>query len=155
MPVVTIRPIDRENWREALTLAVQPSQQPFVAEYEPIVLIGLAKAYVGSLGLIWLPYAIYADDLMVGFVAVAYGPESQHQYWIYHFFIDQGHQGKGFGKLALSVLIERIKTQFPNCHRINLTVHPENVTAQHLYTRAGFTATGETAYDEPLYQLQF
>lgn len=153
MPTISLRDISRENWREALTLTVHPDQQRFVADYVPIVLIGLAKAYVGSLGLTWLPYAIYADELMVGFVELAYEPESPDEYWIYHFFIDQRYQGKGFGRLALRALIEQTKIQFPNCRGIKLTVHPENLPAQNLYMRAGFTATGQEAYGEPLYRI--
>ena len=155
MPAISLREISRENWRDALTLTVRPDQQRFVADYTPIVLIGLAKAYVGSLGLTWLPYAIYADEMMIGFVELAYKPDTHDQYWMYHFFIDERKQGKGLGKLALQAFIEQVKIQFPNCQCINLTVHPENVSAQHLYLRAGFIPTGENFQGEPLYRLAF
>ncbi len=153
MTVITLRDITRENWREALALSVQPDQQRFVADYEPIVLVGLAKAYVSPLGLTWLPYAIYAGHEMIGFLELALDPGSTDQYWMYHFFIDQRYQGKGYGKKALAAFIEHVERNYPECRCINLTVHPENQSAQHLYTTAGFVRTRDEAFDEPLFRL--
>lgn len=150
---VTLQPITRHNWRAALSLTLPPEQQRFVADYAPVVLIGLAKAYVGALGLTWLPYGIFAGENLVGFVALAYPPANQQECWIFHFFIDQQSQGKGIGKRALQAIIELVRTAFPDCRTVRLTVHPENTIAQALYTKAGFTSTGEQAFDEPLYQL--
>lgn len=46
LPLISIREITHENWRETLALSVHPNQQRFVADYEPIAAIVLAKAYV-------------------------------------------------------------------------------------------------------------
>lgn len=151
--MVTLREITRENWREALQLSVHPDQQRFVADYEPIVMIGLAKAYVSPLGLTWLPYAIYDGHEMIGFVELALDPGSTDEYWMYHFFIDQRYQGKGLGKKALAACIEHVERNYPECRRINLTIHPENLLAQQLYTAAGFIRTRDEAFGEPLFRL--
>src|SRR3954465_11948740 len=100
MPPITLREITRENWRAALSLAVHPDQQRFIADHTPIAAIVLAKAYIRPDGLEWEPYAIYADAEMVGLIALAYAPASRDQYWVYHFFIDRAQQGKGYGKAA-------------------------------------------------------
>src|SRR5262249_25801524 len=142
-----------ENWREALTLTVLPEQQRFLADYAPVVLIGLAKAYVGALGLSWIPYGIYADEQMVGFVALAFRPHSQEDYWLFHFFIDQRYQQRGYGSRALNALLDHIRETQPDCCSLALTVHPENIPAQHLYQKVGFAATGTAAFGEPLYRL--
>src|SRR5258708_21231842 len=89
---ISLKEITRANWREALTLSVKPEQQRFVADYAPVAAIALAKAYIRPDGLIWVPYAIYTDAIMVGFTMLAYEPDSSDQYWIYHFFIDQRYQ---------------------------------------------------------------
>src|SRR5689334_17316135 len=83
---IAIRAVTSENWREALGLSVRPEQQRFISEYSPIAAIALAKAYVRPGGMIWAPYAIYADATMVGFFALAYEPDTTDQYWLFHFF---------------------------------------------------------------------
>jgi diamine N-acetyltransferase len=153
MSVIILREISRENWREALQLSVHPDQQRFVADYQPIALIGLAKAYVSPLGLAWLPYAIYERHEMIGFVELALDSDSTDDYWMYHFFIDQRYQGKGFGKKALAAIIEHVEQNYPACRSINLTIHPENHPAQHLYEAAGFMPTRDEAFGEPLFRL--
>jgi diamine N-acetyltransferase len=153
MTVITLRELARENWREALQLAVHPEQQRFVADYAPIVLVGLAKAYVRPLGLVWLPYAIYAGHEMIGFLELALEPGSPDQYWMYHFFIDRQYQGKGFGKMALAAFVEHVERNYPECRCISLTVHPDNQAAQHLYAAAGFISTNEEFSSELLFRL--
>ena len=153
MTVITLRELSRENWREALQLSVHPEQQRFVAEYEPIALVGLAKAYVRPLGLIWLPYAIYAGYEMIGFLELALEPDSTDQYWMYHFFIDQRFQGQGFGKMALAAFIEQVERDYPECRCISMTVHPDNQAAQRLYKSAGFARTDEELFGELLFRL--
>lgn len=154
MQHVTIRPVTRANWRDALQLSVLPEQQRFIADYAPIAALVLAKAYVGAMGMQWLPYAFYRAEEMIGFVALAYQAEKSSLYWVLHFFIDARCQGQGHGKAALEALLQEVEQQRPGCQVIQLTVHPENVAAQRLYTQAGFRPTGETLEEEPVYQLR-
>ncbi len=153
MTSITLHPVTRENWRQTLILAVRPDQQRFVADYAPVALIGLAKAYVGALGLSWFPYAIDTAETMVGFVMLAFESGNEGRAWIFHFFIDAHFQGQGYGKQAMYALIETVRQSRPDCPAICLTVHPENLTAQGFYTSVGFAPTAEQAYDEPLYRL--
>src|SRR3954469_7450277 len=81
MSNIALREITRENWRAALSLAVRPEQQRFIADYAPIAAIALAKAYIRPDGLVWLPYAIYAAEQMIGLIELAYEPGSRDQYW--------------------------------------------------------------------------
>jgi diamine N-acetyltransferase len=158
---ITIAEVTKANWRATLALGVAPEQQRFIADYAPIAALALAKAYIRPLGLIWTPYAFYAPDeagaeaegAMVGFSMVAHEPESADIYWLFHFFIDQRYQGRGYGALALERLIALIRASHPHCQAIQLTVHPENERAQRLYARAGFRATGDLLDGEPLLKL--
>ena len=142
MPSILLREITRENWRATLSLAVRPEQQRLIADHTPIAAIVLAKAYIRPDGLVWLPYAIYTDTQIVGLIALAYAPDSRDQYWVYHFFIDQLHQGQGYGKAAFQAFIELIRVQHVSCRLLNLAVHPENSRAQQLYTSLGFQPDG-------------
>ena len=156
IPVVTVQPVTRTNWRVALTLTVHPHQQHFIAETSPPAAVALAKAYIQPQGLPVRPYAIYADDVMVGYFNLVFDPDSTDSYWLYHFFIDRRYQGSGYGGMALEAIKELLRDDFPRCRSVSLTVHPENVVAQRLYTRTGFRPTGqvhETEGGEPIYRL--
>jgi len=154
MNEVTLREVTRENWRDTLHLAVSPEQQRFIADCVPIAAIALAKAYIRPAGLVWVPYAFYVNTEMVGFTELAYEPGSVENYWLFHFFIDQRYQGQGYGKKALQVFLQFIKDRHVECRSIQLSVHPENERAQHLYTSAGFQPTGAELDHEPVYRLR-
>ncbi len=153
--MISIQEVTPENWRATLELAVFPEQQRFIADYTPIAAIALAKAYIRPAGLVWIPYAFYNDDEMVGFTELALEPESLEDYWIFHFFIDHRYQGRGFGKEALQIFLQFIRDHFPQCQAIQLTVHPENEAAKRLYTGVGFIETGKDLMGEPVYKLSF
>jgi diamine N-acetyltransferase len=153
MNELSLQEVTRENWRATLDLAVFPEQQRFIADSVPIATIALAKAYIRPAGLVWVPYAFYANTEMVGFTELAYEPESVDNYWIFHFFIDRHYQGRGYGKEALRLFLQFIRNHHPQCQSLQLTVHPENEHAQRLYTGAGFQPTGAVFSDEPVYQL--
>jgi diamine N-acetyltransferase len=150
-----LREVTQENWRATLGLAVFPEQQRFIADSAPIAAIALAKAYIRPGGLIWVPYAFYADAEMVGFTELAYEPGSVDNYWLFHFFIDRHFQGRGYGKEALRLFLQFIRDRHPQCQALQLTVHPDNAHAQRLYIGVGFQPTGATLSDEPVYQLSF
>lgn len=153
MDDVSLRPITAENWRAALELAVAPEQQRFVADHAPIAAIALAKAYVRAGGATWAPYGIYAGETLVGFVALAHAPDTPDECWVFHFFVDQRHQGRGYGTAALRCLIELVSREHPACRSLRQVVHPQNRAAQRLYTAAGFRPTGGERWGEPEYAL--
>ena len=151
--MITLQPVTRDNWQEALELTVAPEQLRFVAAYAPVALVGLAKAYVRPAGRLWLPFAFHDGMKLVGFVALAYQPDDPAEAWINHFFIDQRYQGQGLGAAALQALQATVGAQFPQIRRLNLTVHPENTRAQHVYLTAGYHPTGAESHGEPVYSL--
>ena len=153
MRLLTMCEATRENWRNALRLAVRPEQQGFIAEYAPVAAIALAKAYVRPGGLVWTPYTFSTGDAMIGFAELAYEPGSADNYWLCHFFIDCSYQGQGYGRQALQRLIEFVREQHPSCCMLRLTVHPDNVAAQRLYASAGFQPTGTQRDGEPMYEF--
>ncbi len=151
--MISMREVTQENWRATLELAVFPEQQRFIADYTPITAIALAKAYIRPAGLVWIPYAFYKDDEMIGFTELAYEPESLEDYWIFHFFIDYRYQRRGYGKEALHTFFRFIRDHYPQCQAIQLTVHPENEVAKRLYTGVGFRETERELMGEPVYKL--
>jgi diamine N-acetyltransferase len=140
---ISLVPVNADNWWSALELSVHPEQLPFVANYAPIVAFALAKAYVHHNDMLYTPYLIVADGQQVGFVELARQRERDDLCWLYHLFIDQHHQGKGYGKQALDEFIRLAQENHGLCREIRLSVHPDNVAACALYVRRGFQPTGE------------
>ncbi|HEU4783392.1 MAG TPA: GNAT family N-acetyltransferase, partial [Ktedonobacterales bacterium] len=118
-----------------------------------IAAIALAKAYIRPGGMAWAPYAIYQSATMVGFFTLAYKPDTTDHSWLFHFFIDQRHQGRGYGRAAMQHIIELVGREHPQFQALHLTVHPENLTAQRLYASVGFHPAGTERWGEPVYQL--
>ena len=153
MSYIGFTKINSENWREALALSVHIEQQKYVASVTPPVAIALAKAYIRPDGKVVEPYGIYNDKKMVGFFNLHYIPESEEDFWLFHFFIDKRCQRGGVGSKALNELVKYIKLTHPSCHRIRLTVHPENEAGQLFYTKLGFVNDNILTYGELNYSL--
>ncbi|MDQ0112556.1 GNAT family N-acetyltransferase [Paenibacillus harenae] len=153
MSQVTLKRITSENWREALELSVNVEQQEFVAAVTPPVAIALAKAYIRPDGRIVEPYGVYHQHKMVGFFNLHYTPNSKEDYWLFHFFIDKRFQRRGLGSASIDVLLKHIKNDHHSCHRIRLTVHPDNHAGKKFYTRLGFTDDNILTYGEPTYSI--
>ena len=152
LPKLHLEALDRSNWRRALEVRTAPGQLKFVADHEPVALVILAKCYLRPGDLEWEPFGIYADDSMVGIVALAWSGEACE---IYHLVIDRAHQGRGLGKAAMQMIVEWVRRERPACRSLRLTLHPENERARRLYTSVGFVPSGEDRQGEPLWQRTF
>lgn len=93
---------------------------------------------------LWRPVAIMIDNELVGFAM--YGLwlyEGDHgKVWLDRFFIDENHQGKGYSKAVLPVLINHIVSIY-NYDELYLSVYEDNAIAIHLYEQLGFVFNGE------------
>ena len=146
---IRLKPITRDNWEEAIKMKVKESQRDFV----PSAAVSLAKVYIKPDGdaIEYIPFSIYDNEQMVGFIMHAYEPDTANMYWINGFFIDKNYQGRGYGRPALAEMIGWIKTKFPQCEEIRLTVHKDNHHARNLYKNFGFSPTGEIWGEEEVY----
>jgi diamine N-acetyltransferase len=146
---IQIREVTRDNWHEALQLAVTPEQEELVAPVTETV----AEAYIRPKNRIVKPYAFYAEEQMIGFFAYSYEPESTDDYWIEGFFIDHRFQRMGLGSAALAATVTHARSVFPKCRRLSLTVFADNVAARRLYEGYGFGTTGEICEGDLVYHL--
>ncbi|MCE5189138.1 MAG: GNAT family N-acetyltransferase [Eubacteriales bacterium] len=146
--MVSLVEIDRYNYLPVLDLCVAPEQKAFVATNE----YSLAQAYVQPE---CVPLALYAEDKPIGFTMYCLDADD-HQYWIYRLMIDQRYQGRGYGREAMRLLIDRIRSQLDEDHnRIYISFEPENRIAQALYESFGFVPDGRIEYGEVVYRLEF
>ena len=139
--------IDQSNWRKAGRVVVVDEQLRFIAAHQPVALLILSKAYLNVDERNWEPFALVADGEVVGVVALTFAASVCE---IFDLAIDRSAQGRGHGTAAVVAVIDH-EIDGRGCHTLSLTVHPDNGVAQHVYANAGFTATGETRQDEPVW----
>jgi diamine N-acetyltransferase len=139
--MVEVVPIDRDNWRAALEVRVQPEKLHWVASREPVALMILAKSYVRNDFQQWHPLAVVDGNSMVGVLAV--GTAGQVA-WLHHFLIDERSQGRGYGRAALRAVGDWLRLRHPSVTRLGLCVLPQNEVAFGLYRSLGFEPIGET-----------
>ena len=132
--MVELKEITRHNYEDVLRLHVAEHQQTFVSSTAH----SLAQAYVYRDTA--FPFAIYADDTLVGFIMFGYY-EAREQYTLWKFLIDERYQNQGYGREALRLGIAYVKERF-DAREIYTGVVPQNSIAKHLYDSVGFRATG-------------
>ena len=123
------------------------SQYAFVADN----CYSLAEAYANiSAGRYAQPFGIYNGETPVGFLMIGYNiadneddpvkfPLLVNNYLIWRLMIDKKYQKKGYGREAMKLALEFIRT-FP-CGKAEycwLSYNPENEAARKLYSSFGF-----------------
>jgi putative membrane protein len=86
---------------------------------------------------VWMR-AIYAGEEPVGFVALRLRGEEAY---LARLIVDFRHQGRGYGKEAIRLVIEQARA-LPGCNRVTLSHVPSNARVARLYERFGFRHTG-------------
>lgn len=133
--------ITRDNWRRAAALRVADGQLRFIADYEPVALVILGKAFVRAAGLDWWPYLIEDAGTAVGVVALANERQLNREMALFHLLVDADQPRRGYGRAAVRCAVE-LARKLEDCDRLRLTVHPENHPAINLYKSEGFIVEG-------------
>ena len=146
---VRLQPVIAENWRELIKLKVRDDQSHFVASN----LLSIAESQFGfdDEGH-WnsFPFGIYAGEVPVGFLMYASNPaHSKIQIFIMRLMVDEKHQGKGYGREAMQLILDDFRKN-EKVRSVAISYSPENVGAKILYAALGFIETGEKAGDEDL-----
>lgn len=136
--------IDKNNWEACVGLSVSDEQKAFVApNYESILLAKFEENCY--------PMGIYRQDEMIGFLMYDIDPDTK-RLELSRFMIDESHQGKGYGRQALTLLLEKVgKAQGPV--DFYASVVPENEAMKKLISSMGFTETGEIMWDEEVFRI--
>lgn len=143
--VVSLREITAETVRTLCNLKVTEAQNRFVAP----VAVSIAQAYFEPKA--WFR-AIYADETAVGFVMIYDNPD-EHEYFLWRFLIDSKYQRFGFGKQAIQLLVDHVRTR-PNAAELLVSYVPEKDGPGPFYQKLGFEATGEFEGDEEVARLK-
>ena len=155
--MIHLEKVTYENALAVCELSIFESQYPFVADNEE----SLVEAYlaVTSEASYAYPFAIYNDDTLVGFLMLGYneaaleGPEApeslRNNYSLWRLMIDKRYQGKGFGREAVRLALEFIRTWPSGRSEACVTSYnPENEVAKKLYASFGFVENGDIVDDE-------
>ena len=133
--VVELREVTARNVRAVCRLQVAESQQGFVAPNA----ISLAQASVEPKA--WLR-AIYADGRPVGLALLSVEPK-RGRYFLWRFMIDTGFQGRGYGRSAIKLLADHVRS-LPRATELLVSWVPEDGGPGPFYESLGFTQTGKT-----------
>ncbi len=143
---IRLMPINDDNRDAVLSLSVR-EDQPFVAPND-VSLRQADEANAEQPG-VARPFAIYADEKLVGFCMFAFDSEEEDEddrYWLWRFMIDKNEQDKGYGQAALREIIQYFRDN--GADRLFLSTEPENERGLHIYHKAGFRETGIIEDDE-------
>ena len=141
---VSLREITAETVRQVCMLEVSESQRVFVAPNA----ISIAQAYFEPRA--WFR-AVYAGEEPVGF-AMLEVDLVKHSYYLWRFMIDHRYQGRGFGKQALALVIEHVRT-LPEATALELSYHAGPGEPAPFYARLGFEETGRIEEGERVMRL--
>lgn len=147
--MIKLLKVDAHNVWDIIKLEVDDKQKDYVATNNESII----EAYTLQKGKAFT-FGIYDDDLLIGFVMLGYDVDDEpiyvrNCYSLWRFMIDKKYQNKGYGKKALEVVLDYIKT-YPcgyseYCY---LSYVEDNIVAKRLYTSFGFKETGDKDEDE-------
>ena len=109
MAHVSLREVVESNVRPVMDLAVRADQRRYVADNARTI---AEHAYADEA---WLR-SIYADEVPVGLLLLS-ERRSLPRYYLWRFMIDARHQGCGYGRAAMGLLVEYVRT-LPNAFEL-------------------------------------
>jgi diamine N-acetyltransferase len=144
---VTLRNITAETVRQICNLSdtLSDAQKKMVAPNS----VSIAQAHFNKFA--WFR-AVYADEEPIGFIMLYDNPE-ESEYFLWRFMIASPYQHMGFGKRAMDLLFEYVKTR-PNARQLGASCGEGEASPEEFYRKLGFKRTGEKEGDEILMVLE-
>jgi diamine N-acetyltransferase len=142
---VTLREITAETVRAICRLEVAPEQRGFVAPNA----VSIAQAHFEPKA--WFR-AVYADEEPVGFVMLFEDIEKP-EYYLWRFMVAAEHQGRGYGKRALDLVVEHVR-ELPGATELRSSYVRGDRGPQGFYLGYGFEETGEVEEGEHVIRLE-
>jgi diamine N-acetyltransferase len=140
---LSLREVTSENLHDVLALEVAPEQTSYVATNAK----SIAEAHYEPKA--WFR-AIANGDELVGFVMV-YRDRAAPEFYVWRFMIDARHQGRGYGRRALELLLEEARSD--GVDEVILNVRPGEHSALGFWLGLGFEDTGEIQDGQMLLRL--
>jgi diamine N-acetyltransferase len=150
--VISLREVTAETVREICKLSdtLSDAQKRMVAPNA----VSIAEAHFSEHA--WFR-AIYADDTPVGFVMLYNGPDdddpSKEVHFLWRYMIAGPHQGKGYGRRALQIVIDDLKAQ--GAKELITSCGEGEASPEGFYRSLGFERDGNMYGDEVGLRLSF
>jgi diamine N-acetyltransferase len=144
---VKLKDVTEDNWRAVIGLKLDHGQEELVASN----LYSLAESRFDPDA---RPRAVYAGKRVVGFLMydVQQTRGKSYKASIYRFMIDRKHQGKGYGRAALSRALDEISA-IPKMRKVSIRYMAENPVAKPFYASFGFVEVGKDEDGEIIAEL--
>jgi diamine N-acetyltransferase len=149
--VVSLRPITDENREAVEALRVSPAQEQFVSSVADSLLEAAEEP--DGRAIFW---AVYADDMPVGFVMISdeVGSPGYVPHYLWKLLVDERYQRQGFGTAVLDLIVEYFRGR-PGVEEIWTSAGQGEGSPIPFYERYGFEQTGEIVFeDEVLLRLR-
>ena len=132
--MINLRDITKKNLFSIIDLNVREDQKDQVASNS----VSIAQAHYSKSA--WFK-GIFNNDIAVGFVMLDLIKE-ENKCFLWRFMIDEKHQGKGYGKLALNQVIDWVRS-LEIFEKIRTSYVPTKNGADGFYEKFGFIETGK------------
>ena len=132
--MINLRDITETNLISIIDLDVSENQNDLVAPNA----VSIAQGHYSKSA--WFK-GIFNDDVAIGFVMLDLITE-ENKCFLWRFMIDKKHQGKGYGKIALTQVIEYVKS-FKVFDNIGTSYVPTDNSAEGFYKNFGFIESEE------------
>jgi diamine N-acetyltransferase len=148
-PDVSLREITKQTVRTICRLEVAPEQRGFLAPNS----VSIAEAYFEPKA--WFR-AVCLGEEPIGFMMLYddRGDETHEpEYYLWRFMVAAEHQGKGYGRRALELIVEHVRG-LPGATALLCSCFPASVGGpEPFYLGFGFEPTGEIDGDEMVLRL--
>jgi len=142
---VSLREVTSANLSAILNLSVSEGQQGLVASNAK----SIAEAHYEEDA--WFR-AIYADETPVGFVMLSDVP-AKAEYFLWRMMVDAARQGKGYGRRAVELVVEHVRTR-PGATELFTSHVKKEGNAGKFYRKLSFAYTGEEYDGELIMKLE-
>lgn len=143
--------INKDNWLDVIFLTTNNNRMPTLCEeYVTSNAFSLVQAQFESW---WVTKAIEYEGKLIGFAMYGFNEETKY-YELCRMMVDKEYQGEGYGKQAVKLVLDEMKT-YEGCKEVYLSTDPHNNVSKHVYEQIGFKSTGKIIEDEEQYCLSF
>jgi diamine N-acetyltransferase len=138
---VSLREITEETVEEIINLSktLSEAQRKMVADNAK----SIAQAHFSKHA--WFR-AIYAGETPVGFIMLYDNPD-EPEYFLWRFMVAGPHQGKGYGRKAIDLLLDYVRTR-PGAKELLTSCVEGEASPEGFYRRLGFERNGQMYGDE-------
>lgn len=141
--MIHLAQIDETNFFAARALSLGEDQRRFLDS--PLGILARGYVYRKERARV---LAIADEGTVVGLLLVKDMDQAPACYDLQQFMIDEQFQGRGYGKGALALLLDKLRAEGKYAD-VEVCVHRDNEAALALFTAAGFLDTGYVDPDLP------